>query len=381
MTKLLAIFLAGLGIALTCMLRISDEWHPTIAIGVLILLAAILLRWNHLIVLLKQDRLKPYWITIPYLIILASAAISHFIYWSGNSTLFLLMAIMFGLLYLLGKDLGKSVLWSLPVLAITTSITLVATLGNYYLCGISHTSAVVMIIGALVAPAKYRWLIFTLVLPGLAFSKSEEGLLALGIIVFIMLIRHDWNYKIVIPILVATVTILITITTNYASNLFPNLGTDRLSNVDIALHGRWFYYTEGIRNFIWYGSGWNYNTLCLNSPWERCCVIHNVPLLIATQLGIPAGLAWLALIILAIVKTQYKYLFAAMLGIAIIDHMWWTFLMVMPWLLIGIGTKETGKDYIFRRNAIHDKTMVRPTLVTTNPIRNSKIRSSRCKYS
>lgn len=363
--RLLAIFLAGTGIALTCVLRIGDEYHPTVVIGLLVLLAAVFLRWNHLMAILRRDKLEPLWVTMPYLVILASAVVSHLIYWSANSTQFLLLAVVFGLLYLLGKDLGKVMLWSLPLLAVATSVTLVATLGGYYLCGISHVCAFVMVMGALVTPAKYRWLVLAAILPGLAFSKSEEGLLALGIIAVVMLLRKDWSIKVTASMLAGSIVLLIVVATGYMDNLFPNLGTDRLSNIDLALHGRWTYYTEGVQNFIWYGAGWVYSTLCLDNPWEQCCVIHNVPFLISTQLGVPAGLAWLGLMLCALWKTPYKYLFAVILGVAMIDHMFWTFLMVMPWLLIGVAANESEKDYIFKE-VESEKFVVQPAMAAAS---------------
>jgi hypothetical protein len=365
--KLLAIFLAGMGIALTCIVQIANIHHPTVSIGMLVLLVAILLRWNSLMAILRKDKLKPYWVTIPYLIILASAIIANFIHQNGDSTLFMFLAIEFGLLYLLGKDLGKAIFWSLPPLAVLTSLILTFSLGKYDICNLDHIAAIAMVLGVLFTPAKHKWITLTLVLPGLLFSNSEEGLLAIGVIALLMLIRGDINLKSLLPAGVMIASAIVVFGTPLGDDLFPRITTGRFlsTNPDILLHDRWYYYEEGVRNFTIAGTGWNYNTLCLSDPMSMCCVIHNVPLLIATQIGVPAGLAWLSMVVFAFLKTRLKYAFIALFAISMIDHMFWTFLMALPWLLVGVASKETEPDYIFK-GVTDENLVVQPALASAD---------------
>jgi len=51
--------------------------------------------------------------------------------------------------------------------------------------------------------------------------------------------------------------------------------------------------------------------------------------------------------------------------------MWWTFFMIMPWLLVGASIDSKEKDYIFKK-VRHEKVLVQPALATASALDGSQ---------
>ena len=205
----------------------------------------------------------------------------------------------------------------------------------------SHLSVFVILFGVLVIPShRMKFILLCLAYPALILSGSEEGLFLLFALTAFTLIRRDYNWKWVIPVLLAVITLTISFYTGLFDDLYPALTGERITSGDPqqVLHGRWDDYERVVnaKDYI-FGTGWEWSI--------EGSIPHNVPLLISTQYGIPAALAWLALMFYGIFKTKYKYIFLLLLSISVIEHYPWTFMMIIPFLLLGF---REGTDLIYR---------------------------------
>jgi hypothetical protein len=101
---------------------------------------------------------------------------------------------------------------------------------------------------------------------------------------------------------------------------------------------------EAAENFKPFGDGYMVTEFKHNT-------VHNVPLIIIQQLGIPgiiAALAWLWISFYCLFKTKYKYVWIIILALSVFDHYIWTQLTPWWWVAIGITTVNNGNDLIFK---------------------------------
>ncbi len=78
--------------------------------------------------------------------------------------------------------------------------------------------------------------------------------------------------------------------------------------------------------------------------------VHNTPLHITDQIGPMAGIAWLWVSVFCLVKTRWKYFWAAVLVTSILDYYIWTQFAPWWWVLAGasIADKSNSSDLIFK---------------------------------
>lgn len=220
-------------------------------------------------------------------------------------------------------------------------------LGHYdgFITDCSHLSVFMILFGVLVISSyRIKFIALCLAYPALILSGSEEGLFFLFALTAFTLIRRDYNWKWAVPVTLAVITLAISFYTGLFDDLYPALTGERITSGDPqqVLHGRWDDYERAIDTIKYefgiFGTGWQ---------WDISGTVpHNVPILISTQYGIPAALAWLALMFYGIFKTKHKYIFLLLLSISVIEHYPWTFMMIIPFLLLGF---REGNDLIYRK--------------------------------
>jgi len=284
------------------------------------------------------------WLLIPIIVIAASAFIhavtSNNVYdWAGIGTVIIGI-----LLLLLGRYVGVKLLWVFTLFGLLESILLIITQAvdphpsNGVIFAIAHFSCFIILIGVFSAPQKYRWALLVLAIPAILMSGSEEGIWLLGIVAFVMFLRRDFSKYTWVLVFTTVVTLAIIIPTGQFSAAHPNLNNDRITTIDNASNDRVSPYKQAIgMNIIW-GTGWDYDT--------RGQTIHNVPLKVAYQWGILAGLSIVVIVVFGFMRTRYKYIWALMAGSMLVDHYLWTHLLPWFWLLAGVASLE-GTDHIF----------------------------------
>ena len=63
--------------------------------------------------------------------------------------------------------------------------------------------------------------------------------------------------------------------------------------------------------------------------------------------------AWLFIMFFGLVKTKWKYAFGVILALGIFDHMMWTWLAPLTFIILGVSTLEGEGDYLFRKEVVH----------------------------
>jgi len=283
------------------------------------------------------------WLLIPLIVIVASASI-HTIYnnnaydWIGSA-----IVIIGILLLLFGRYVGTKLLCVFTIFGVFEAILLIITQAitphpsNGVIFAIAHFSSFIVLIGVFAAPQKYRWALLALAIPAILMSGSEEGIWLLGIVAFVMLLRRDFGKYTWVLVFTTVATLAIIIPTGQFSAAHPNLDNERVVSIDNASNDRISPYKQAMSlNIIW-GTGWDYDT--------RGQTIHNVPLKVAYQWGILAGLSIVIIAVFGFMRTRYKYIWALMAGAMLIDHYLWTHLWPWFWLLAGVASLE-GTDQI-----------------------------------
>lgn len=231
--------------------------------------------------------------------------------------------------------MGVKIFYSLIPFIILESILVIIEGGESYSEGLTtnaHITSILLVIGTFMIPSNIKYLLLPLVLPALILSGSEEGLLAL-----LAIGLGSLNFKL---ILVSTIIILIS--TFLLTNIYPNLNSDRITDLNTILNGR----ESALKSTDIYiiGEGWKFDT--------HKGAIHNVPLLIANNIGIIASITYISIgIIYYTKKPRYRGVICAVFIYCMFDHMFWTFLFPWPAFLIGSTINENNT-----KNQINIKT-------------------------
>jgi len=212
-----------------------------------------------------------------------------------------------------------------------------------------------ILLGAILWQSKWQWLAATLAAMAVIVSGTEEGLIALGLLIIVMIIRQDWSSKTIITIMAMGTTTLIVIL------LYPQLWQELLdkfsaasnSNYGDALHGRLEAYKFAIRDISLLGHGYNPFRANYDS-------IHSMPLIALQQTGIIGLGLWLWVIGYGIFKTRMKYAFTIVLGLSLFDNYLWTYIAAYTWAIAGAASTAKNSDLIFRKEHIYASSKLQP---------------------
>lgn len=268
--------------------------------------------------------------------------------------------------YTVARKIGKDIFIALiPLVILGTSISTILGVINPGAPGDVNAglitnycaSAGFLIFGAVVNQGKRQWILALVVLIGVFFIGTLEALFIIGVLGIAVLARRDLSRRFWITF--GTVLGLATLWLAlgyliplYSGNNNIKALTDVITqqtplnpeSIREITTGRWEIIIASLRDIQVLGHGFSLST--------TGGVVHNTPLIIMHQVGVPAGLAWLFVSVYCLIKTPYKYAWAAILAMSVFDHYLWTQFGALWWCLVGISTTthQTNKDYIFRRD-------------------------------
>jgi hypothetical protein len=303
-------------------------------------------------------------ILIPLLIIGVSMAVSGFVHYRTPTDMVspLFMAAALFSTYLVGRILGPTLFKLLiPFVLLGTLIAIILEIvspGNLSGGLITNSAACAgfLIFGALINQGKHQWILCLVALVGVLLIGTLEGLFIVAVIGLFILLRKDVNHKLLIVIGIVLAFIIIGAVIGLLTPIFRNTyNLDTLYNLiigkypintttmDLLTTGRWTIMIDAMRNFSWLGHGF---TLDVNAA-----TVHNIPLIIVDQIGIPAALAWTFVTLYCLIKTKWKYIWVLVIAASIWDHYFWTQFMPWYWCLIGISLASNIKsDLILRKD-------------------------------
>jgi hypothetical protein len=329
----------------------------------------------------KKLSLGSKWIYIPLIIIVLSMIGSCIVRYfdNGNFTQLIgssFMAIYFFALYLVARILGKEIFrpFAFIVILEAISVVVIALISGGKTGGFAsevnyNIATGLLAFGSIISVIKRQWIIVSIGTIGLLFTGSEEGIIAIGILLVAVLFRKDVSLKLLIPVgLVILVFALGFYPFHYSKQLYINVidkgymlifkehspfygeywavePSEYDSMGDYYLDNRVKLFTEGMDKIEPLGTG--YNLL------PGYFVPHNIPLIIVYQIGILGALAWLFLTFYCLIKTRWKYAFITVLALSLFDNYMWAQVGLWWWVLIGVATTSTiESDLIFRRKQL-----------------------------
>jgi hypothetical protein len=146
----------------------------------------------------------------------------------------ILPGLMFAL-YLVSTRISKAALIPVGVVASIGGVVLIAQnlivgarTGGFYSVGNYNIAIGAILLGAILWQSKWQWLVLTLATIAVLVSGAEEGLIALGLLIAIMIIRKDWSKQTRTAIIAMGATALI------VSLVFPGLWSALFDKVSAA---------------------------------------------------------------------------------------------------------------------------------------------------
>lgn len=351
----------------------------------------------------RNITLGPKWFWIPMAVISGSMVLRLAVERDMHGVATAIIGVAFFGVYLASRYLGKDIFKVLGIAVVIEAISCVAY-GIAY-PGMRAGGIIVsppeywspnydiaigfMIFGAIVFAFKRQWIIVLIALVGLFFTGAQEALFTVGILGIIVLARRDWNRK----LLASAVTLLaligicqfagftqqlytptfsmlyrlkaLTVSPIPASQLpsqddspitqppeqfapnprvpyHPEM-TDRENYLNNISNDRYWQYKTAVAEMSPLGHG--YEMTKFNKR-----TVHNVPLIIADQIGPVAAVAWLFIMVFGLIKTRWKYGFACVLTLGVLDHFIWTQIAPYWWVLAGVATAVPNikSDLIFK---------------------------------
>ncbi len=220
-----------------------------------------------------------------------------------------------------------------------------------------------ILLGTLLCTHRWRWYLSGLAGVALLMTGSPEGVFALGVLAVALVVRADWNRKMLFAILPAALILVLWLGIGQGQKLYSYLGDVILNKATVtpasdmpendvnrgALGYRIWVIEKAMKNLEPLGTGYSVTEF-------REGIVHNVPLVIVQQLGwagIPAGLAWLWVSVFCLVKTKWKYVWLTVLSLSVFDHFIFTHLAPWWWVIAGISLQVGGQEYEARSRIRH----------------------------
>jgi len=286
---------------------------------------------------------------------------------------------------------GPAVLWFIPYLVLIYGVSTIATtvyrpleevFRAHGVSGNPNMVAACLSFALFTLRGKWRWL-SPLALVAIGCTGSYWALGAVGIAGLVFLIKGGiFNYKWVL--VTNVVVILLALGIGFAFRDFSKTWNfDRVGAIlrwetyeepslpaivregngtseDVsgitesgiyigAVTTRFDNFKMAFDDFEFMGNGFRSNQPALAGRPGEVWIIHNVPLMIMDELGVPAVLAWFFLMGYAIWKSnKYRYVFIAMFVMSVTGTYWfwyWPALLAYFWMSVGLVSyeKEQGR--------------------------------------
>lgn len=270
-------------------------------------------------------------------------------------------------LYLSGRILGKELLLPLAIGSAIASLGVIVHAVIYpgivtggYVFEMNYDIVVgYILLGAALFKNRWQWLLAGLSIIAMLLTGSPEGAFVLAVIGIAVLIRKDWGRKIFIIAIPIVVLLVSGIISGYGQELYSYAfkiaqgqaatpyATASNSPTIQAIGYRIQVIKETLSHIRPLGEGYNL------TDFSRSPNVHNVPLVIVQQLGLPgimAGMAWLWVSLYCLIKTKWIYVWILVLALSVWDHFIWTQMAPYWWIIVGYTTANNhiGSDLIFK---------------------------------
>ncbi len=303
------------------------------------------------------------WVFVPMLVIVFSGLARALVYFTSHDLSNAAFLVTMLVLYLASRRVGAGIFKILIPFVIIEAISVIVygviTPGQIT-GGLAATPKTAeydagynlavgyLVYGAFLIRGKWQWPLIILCAIALLFTGSAEGLFVMAVIGIVILIRHDWGKKLWLTGLALGVLTLALIGGGLywraVSNVeaLPDAASGDAYAISVALSGRMEAYQAAFNELAPIGHG-------MEIGHFNNRTVHNVPLIIIDQLGIPAGIAWLVIVFYCLCKTKWKYAWIAVLAMSVFDHFIWTQYHPFWWVLAGVSTISViDNDFIFR---------------------------------
>lgn len=368
---------AILGVAIT-LFCFTSTWLYSLYLPVLA--AAFVIAYTGLIVIRKQANIRFSRILAPLAIILLFVWLRCLFDYTGNAIFNAVFITLTGIsMLIIGRRYGICICWGLAALAIIQSISVIIVAlffsdwdtgsgirngglidqSNYAL---GQAVIVIGLITGVYLIKSIRWnvcFVYMCVL-GLLFTGSPEAFVFL-VIACLYAIYH---LKLTRTILAGAgiVIIIFAAWMVYGPGMkqYERLGevTTLVTSGDIANSSTWDdnviedryswgdarlpLYKQAIEDISMFGHGYAiYNAQTYHKK------VHNVPLVVADQIGLIPALAWLGVTLYCLFRTKYKLLWIGIIVLGLFNHTTWTVFAPYWWLAVGI---TIGGNYDIERN-------------------------------
>jgi hypothetical protein len=279
-----------------------------------------------------------------------------------------LLLVWFMGMYLVSRKIGPgitrffglaTVVGCLGIIVYSVTHNFVRTGGLIHTTNYNIASAAI-VTGFLLWESKYKWALSALVLVSLFFTGANEALVAVTALILALLIRRDWSKKLLLPVGALVVTLIIctplgitqTIWSVTSTRVEAGVSTIESpsqpseepildSSLDTATGSRWSVYKKAFSELEIIGHGY--------APFDDLGTsIHNVPLRVAYELGIPIAIVWLIVYFYALRKSKAKYALVALGAFSLFDNMFWTQIPAYFWVGLGLCLTASAPDYLFK---------------------------------
>lgn len=220
-------------------------------------------------------------------------------------------------------------------------------------------AAGLLIFGVVVGIMKWRWWLSAVALVGLFFCGAPEGLIGVGVVLLAVLIRRDLGKKLLLSVGVVVLAVALWFGLGYGQELYSYtvwnvaggvLPTKPETASTVGeypqypqLVARWDGIKKAMSDIQPFGHGYSVTHFTTYT-------VHNIPLVVADQVGVLAGVAWLFATIYCLIKTKWKYAWVAVIALSLFDHYLWTQVAPWWWALAGVSTVSVVKsDLMFKR--------------------------------
>jgi len=341
----------------------------TPALGAVILLGVGAYLWYK-----KRLSLGPKKIWLPLLVILLAIGLRSIVDLSIQSLLELGIATSLASSYFIGRSLGLETLRLFVPYTLVSSTLVISyvflesdwdrwwtLLNGGYLNELNYeaTSAIIVfgtVVGLLLIRRRL-WKVVYLVIGflGTVLTGSPQGVLCLGALVFFVLVRRDIHKYLTVSVLVLLILLSLWFTIGAGQEQFQKtsraLETVKQGALLDEEHEDYHWgqnripaYISTLEEVSIVGHG--YSVYSTSETGRK--TVENVPLVVLDQVGIFAALAWLFVTCWSFTKGNLRYIWLMLIMLGMFDHTTWTMLAPHWWLVVGITTVYTGKDYIFK---------------------------------
>ena len=356
-------YMIGVGLALW---PIHNANQPGISFGLFLpwigLMLVVYGCYQHLQRVNYKLDFGPKYVWIPLLLIPASALVRIAVYPSYQAVGDFTFMGTFFVLYAVSRQLGAKVFQALIPFVVISSVGVIVQ-------GVIHpgepTGGIVFarnydiatgyLLLGLMCAGKWRLWLSPLVLGALYFTGSSEAVFAVAILGIILIVRRDWSKDLLYVATAIAIVVFFTFIFGW-DNLYSrgyaearNVLQNGVQDAEINATG------VGLIEDRWARIEYVWNRLSplghgLTLTRFESTIAHNTFVLAADQLGPLAGLSWLWVTIVCLVKTRWKYAWLSIMVLSVFDHFIWTQWAPFWWALTGVSTAvKLETDLVFRK--------------------------------